>query len=196
MEAGARQELLRIARSALERAAVGSAPSKAAPAHPDLRERRAAFVSLHAADGALRGCVGVTAAESPLADVVGRMAQAAAQRDPRFSPVTPSEVSDLCLEISVLGPLERVASLDDIELGVHGLVVEGRGRRGLLLPQVATQRGWTKPRFAGHTALKAGLSPEDWRAPDITLYRFRSEVFGEAHVPLPDVPEVRSAYDE
>ena len=193
MKVGARQELLRIARSALERAALGSALPRSEPTHPDLRECRAAFVSLHRADGALRGCVGVTAAELPLADVVDRMAQAVAQRDPRFSPVKPSEVSDLCLEISVLGPLEPVASLEDIEIGVHGLVVEGRGRRGLLLPQVALQRGWSKPSFAGQVALKAGLSSEDWRAPDITLYRFRSEVFGEAPAPP---SEARSVRDE
>ena len=179
MEAGARRELLRIARSAVERAAAGSDPPLAEPTHPHLRERGAAFVSLHEADGSLRGCVGVTEPDLPLADVVGRMAHAAARRDPRFSPVTPAEVAGLSLEISVLGPLEQVDSVDDIEIGVHGLLVEGRGRRGLLLPQVAVEQGWSKPRFARHASVKAGLAQEDWRAPDVLLFRFRSEVFSE-----------------
>lgn len=107
------------------------------------------------------------------------MARAAALRDPRFSPVMPAEVSSLEVEISVLEAPLRVKALDEVEIGRHGLLVVGRGCRGLLLPQVAEERGWDAPTFAEHTCKKAGLEPKAYEADDVVLYRFGAEVFSE-----------------
>lgn len=181
MESQARQTLLDVARHAVVSAATGAAPPSADASAdlPELNEPRGAFVTLHGPGGALRGCIGTTEAKRPLFAVVQDMARAAALRDPRFPPVRPEEVDGLELEVSVLYPLERIQGLDEVEVGTHGLVVEGLGRRGLLLPQVAAERGWTPEVFVEHTCLKAGLPQDAWREEEVQLYRFRSEVFGE-----------------
>ncbi len=114
-----------------------------------------------------------------LAREVARCAVDSATRDPRFPPVGPDEVQELALEISVLGPLEEIAPRPDaFRIGVHGLVVEKGGHRGVLLPQVAGEWNWGPEEFLRHTSVKAGLAPDDWRC-GARIYRFAAEVFGE-----------------
>jgi AmmeMemoRadiSam system protein A len=103
---------------------------------------------------------------------------AACSADPRFPAVTAGELPDLDLELSLLGRLEPVSSADEIEVGRHGLVVEVGQRRGLLLPQVATEWGWDRETFLAHTCEKAGLPKEAWKR-DAKLWRFEAEVFHE-----------------
>lgn len=181
MDVSDQAALLTLARDALDAAARGN---EAAIPRPDgggavLDEPRAAFVTLHTETGALRGCVGTTAATTALFETVDQMARAAALRDPRFVRVEPTEVPSLAIEISVLDPLERIHSIDDIEIGRHGVVVEGRGRRGLLLPQVASERGWTAKTFVAMTCEKAGLPADAYPADDLSLYRFSTTVFAD-----------------
>ena len=130
--------------------------------------------------GELRGCLGTLQLQADLAGEVARCAQDSAARDPRFPPVTAGEFPDTTLEISVLGPLEPVDPLDPaaFEIGRHGLVVEQGVRRGLLLPQVATEWGWTREEFLRRTCEKAGLAGDAWRR-GAQVYRFAAEVFGE-----------------
>src|SRR5215217_323752 len=93
--------------------------------------------------GELRGCLGTLRNCAGLAAEAIRCAAESASEDPRFPPVSPRELPELALEISVLGPLEEIdPSPDAFTIGVHGLVVEQGFRRGLLLPQVATEWGW------------------------------------------------------
>lgn len=126
-----------------------------------LREPLPCFVSLHSRRGGrLRGCIGNTATDCTLLENVARFAQAAAFEDPRFRPVTENEVADLAIEISVLGPLRPLASLDDIIIGTHGLKVSDGRLSGLLLAQVAKEYGWSREEFARQTCVKAGLDPE------------------------------------
>ena len=176
-----KQCLLEIARASVATAAKGEEVDPVAPEAVDgtLLEPRAAFVTLHDEHGELRGCVGTTAAIRPLFETVHVMARAAALRDPRFTPVTEAEVDQLDIEISVLEPLEAISSLDEVEIGRHGLVVEGRGCRGLLLPQVASERGWSVPMFAAATCEKAGLDVLAYESEDVSMFRFGTEVFGE-----------------
>ena len=84
------------------------------------------------------------------------------------------------LEVSVLGPLEEIdpAASESVVIGRHGLVVELGHRRGLLLPQVATEWGWTKDQFLRQASRKAGLPDEAWRE-GARVFRFEAEVFGE-----------------
>ena len=86
----------------------------------------------------------------------------------------------MSLEVSVLGPLEPIDPTDAgaIAIGRHGLVVEQGHRRGLLLPQVATEWGWTVDEFLRQTCVKAGLAPDAWRH-GARIWRFDAEVFGE-----------------
>ena len=106
-------------------------------------------------------------------------AVSAAFRDPRFFPVRPEEMPELDLEISVMGPIEVVANIDEIEVGRDGLIIS-RGRfAGLLLPQVATEYGWDRDTFLDQTCVKAGLPPGAWRARETRIEKFAAEVFGE-----------------
>jgi len=137
----------------------------------------AAFVTLHA-HGDLRGCIGHLADDDPLGRVVPRCAVNACSQDPRFPPVVETELAAIDIEVSLLGPLERVNGAADIEIGRHGLVVELEWQRGLLLPQVAVEWKWDAETFFAHTCRKAGLAHDAWKN-GATLFRFDAEVFGE-----------------
>jgi AmmeMemoRadiSam system protein A len=130
--------------------------------------------------GELRGCLGTLENRDGLAAEIVKCAADSASRDPRFAPIAPGELPELSLEISVLGPLERIDALtpDAFTIGVHGLVVEQGKHRGLLLPQVAVEWGWTREEFLSHTCVKARLSPDAWRGAAL-VYRFGAEVFGD-----------------
>ena len=144
-----------------------------------------AFVTLHKR-GELRGCIGHLDAREPLGQVVPRVAVAASSSDPRFPPLTPDELADIDLEISLLGPLVPIAGPQDIVVGRDGLIVERGRSRGLLLPQVATEWGWNAEMFLAHTCQKAGLPKDVWRH-GATIWRFEAEVFGEGSSPSPGV---------
>jgi AmmeMemoRadiSam system protein A len=172
-----RKGLLQRARAAIARAIGAPVGAPAAPVAPeDLKA--GAFVTLRLS-GQLRGCIGYPDPLLPLVEAVERCAVSAALADPRFPPLSLSEWHEIELEISVLGPIEPVADLAEIEIGRHGLIVERGHRRGLLLPQVAIEWQWDAVEFASHTCAKAGLPHDAWRA-GARLYRFEAEVFGES----------------
>src|SRR2546425_11669628 len=113
-----------------------------------------------------------------LAETVAGCAAAAATEDPRFRPIQRPELPGLTVEISVLDILFRVEDPSQIVLGMHGLVVTGGRRRGLLLPQVAVEQGWDVETFLEETCLKAGLPP-DARKRGATVEAFSAQVFSE-----------------
>jgi AmmeMemoRadiSam system protein A len=171
-----RDALLRFARDTISAHLSGGAPPS--PVHLDESQHHAgAFVTLHA-DGDLRGCIGQPGSEGPLDAVVGHCAVAAATEDPRFPPLTADELPQVNIEISVLTPIRQVDDVREIEVGRDGLIVQDGIRRGLLLPQVAAERGWDRDTFLSHTCLKAGLRPDAWRA-GAKISRFQAEVFSE-----------------
>lgn len=176
-----RAALLRSAREAIRGhlEARAEMPWMPAPPDPVTADATGVFVTIKRG-GQLRGCLGVLQLQGTLAEEVVRCARDSATADPRFAPMTPDEIEDMSLEISVLGPLERVDPLDEdsVEIGRHGLVVEMNGRRGLLLPQVATEWGWTREQFLRQTCRKAGLPEDAWRN-GAHVFRFDAEVFGE-----------------
>ena len=92
--------------------------------------------------------------------------------------MTLEELPDLYVEISLLGALEPIAP-EDVQLGVHGLVLRHRGRSGLLLPQVPVELDWDRQTFLDHTCVKAGLPAGSWNHPDAELLGFTATVFGE-----------------
>jgi AmmeMemoRadiSam system protein A len=174
-----RAELLRVARESLKKHFAGHGPYEPEPLTPTLGEHRGAFVTLHQARGGdLRGCVGMMRSEEPLVHTVARMAVSAAVDDGRFEPVTETELPELQIEISALGPLEPICP-EEVEVGRHGLLISHRGHRGVLLPQVPVEHHWDRETFLEHTCLKAGLAPATWKEDDVDLLGFTAEVFGE-----------------
>ena len=124
---------------------------------------RGAFVTLNR-HRQLRGCIGEIAPARPLCRVVVDRARSAALDDPRFHPVTPTELDELEIEVSVLTPPVPVASADEIQPGLHGVILQKRGRAAVFLPQVATEQGWDRDTMLTQLARKAGLAPDDWKA--------------------------------
>jgi AmmeMemoRadiSam system protein A len=171
-----REGLLQRARAAIERA-IGAPITRVSDVALSTDVVAGAFVTLRA-DGVLRGCIGYPEADLPLLEVVERCAVSAATRDPRFAPVTIAEWNGVSVEISVLGPVERIAGPSAIEIGRHGVIVDGQHRRGLLLPQVAVEQRWTAADLVSQVCLKAGLPRDAWRS-GAELFRFEADVFGE-----------------
>ena len=183
LDADAREALLRIARDAIlahvMRDPFDFAQGRPAETWPPALATTLAgvFVSIHK-HGDLRGCIGHIEADRPLAHVVAQCAVSACTSDPRFPAVSAGELPEIRIELSVLGPLETITGPDAIEVGRHGLLVEGDGRRGLLLPQVAVEWKWDAPTFLAQTCRKAGLPMDAWQR-GATVWRFEADVFGE-----------------
>jgi uncharacterized protein len=175
-----------IAAALLPPAARAGRPVPAEPAGSVFEEPRGVFVTLkqYPSDD-LRGCIGYPLPVLPLRTAIANVAVAAATEDPRFPAVRASEVAELTLEVSVLTvpvpvtgrtPAEIVAA---IRVGRDGLIVEGRGASGLLLPQVAPEQGWTAEELLDGTCEKAGLPAGAWRDPGVRVRRFEAEIFAE-----------------
>jgi AmmeMemoRadiSam system protein A len=167
--------LLTLARAALvARVRCTPAPD---PGTTEGEVRQGAFVTIFC-KGELRGCLGRLTTDLALADLVCRLAEEVADSDPRFDPVLPGELGDVDLEISVLTPEWEIHSIDEIEVGRHGLIVEHGVNRGLLLPQVPIEHGWDRDTFVAQACVKAGLSADAWQR-GVRLFVFEAQVFGE-----------------
>jgi MEMO1 family protein len=132
-----------------------------------------AFVTLKI-DGNLRGCIGnfnMTDDPQPLYKVVAESAISSAFEDPRFNPLTKEEFRNTSMEITVLGPLKRINSINEIVLGKHGIYIKKGQRAGTMLPQVATENGWTVEEFLGFTSRdKAGIGWDGWKDAELYIY--------------------------
>ena len=176
---GERERLLRLVRAAVEAKVRRQAPP---PRPPDLvAVGSGVFVSLHC-DHRLRGCLGSLESGSDLVPSIVRLAEEVTHLDHRFPPVAQDELPRLSIELSILTPREIVTDVRAIEIGRDGLVVEQGSRRGLLLPQVATDHGWDRETFLAQTCVKAGLPSDAWQR-GATVSRFSAEVFGEPSGP-------------
>jgi AmmeMemoRadiSam system protein A len=174
-----RRELLELARRAVQAAVAAGTRPPWPRGEPELAAPGAAFVTLRERDtGDLRGCRGEIVAVRPLAESVIEGAIAAAIDDPRFPPVRDSEVDGLSIEISVLTPM-TVAAPDQVDVDRHGVMITCRGRRGLLLPQVAGELGWNREQLLEGVCRKAGLPAEAWRRQDARLEVFEADVWDE-----------------
>jgi AmmeMemoRadiSam system protein A len=171
--------LLALARRAIA-AALAGAPAPEIPDVPGTRLCGGAFVTLEE-EGDLRGCIGRVAGDRTLGDVVRDVAVSAACDDPRFPAVVPDELAELRIEISVLGEPAPIEPVDPARLviGRDGLLVRRGSALGVLLPQVALERGWGPEAFLAAACRKAGLGPRAWREPGTQVFTFQADVFGE-----------------
>ena len=151
-----------------------------------VQRNHGAFVTIKR-HGQLRGCIGHTKNDCPLVQSVQHNTLSAALRDPRFKPMTADELDGTHIEISALAdgdepgsPFRRIRGPEDINIGTDGLFIRRTNERGgILLPQVATDRGWDAKAFLSATCMKAGYSPNAWMNPDAEIFIFRAQVFGE-----------------
>lgn len=169
--------LLKMARKSIETYVRDNQKPQFDADSPALAEDSGAFVTIHK-NGTLRGCIGTFASPNPLYRTVTEMAVSAAVNDPRFPPLSPAELDEISLEISVLSPLKEIKDPEEIVIGRHGLyIIKGR-QRGVLLPQVAIEHNMDREEFLENTCLKAGLRPGDWKN-GATIFTFEAEIFKE-----------------
>jgi len=173
---------LSLARRALVKA-IALKEDEPVPLPPVFREQRGVFVTLKR-NGELRGCIGFPHPVYALEKALRSAAIAAATEDPRFPPVSPDELGDLTIEVTVLTPPERLSCEASerhraVEVGRHGIIIAGFGCQGLLLPQVATEYGWESATFLDHTCMKAGLPPGCWTREDTEVMVFEGQIFTE-----------------
>jgi AmmeMemoRadiSam system protein A len=172
-----RKELLKIARETIAGYVTNGKVPVVVSTSPGLNLHTGCFVTVKQ-KGALRGCIGNFVSEQPLYLLVQEMAISAATRDPRFYPMKAHDLDDFTLDISVLSPLEKAASVEEIRVGIHGIYIVKGSSRGVLLPQVATENGWNRDQFLQHTCIKAGLPEDAWQG-ECDIYIFSAQVFGD-----------------
>ncbi len=174
-----RKILLNAARKSIESIFTGE---KVPPAdytkYPVLAKNLGAFVTL-TINKRLRGCIGYIVSGKPLYETVCDAAISAAINDPRFPPLSESELNLIDIEISILSEPFPMNSYDDIIVGKHGLILEEPGRRALLLPQVPIEHNMTKEQFLSALCEKAGLFGDCWKQKQLNISLFTAEVFSE-----------------
>ncbi len=171
--------LLKLTRDTIENYIIKGIIPRFESDDPAFNQKAGAFVTLHKS-GELRGCIGIIESNRKLYETIIEMAIEAARNDPRFQPVNEYELKDIDIEISVLTPPQKIQSLDDIELGRHGVIIKKGFASGVFLPQVAKETGWTKEEFLRHLCRdKAGLPEEAFKDKNTQIYIFEAEVFGE-----------------
>ena len=184
-----RRTLLEIGHRAVILAVEKRASYRVYPVPPgNLSEPGGVFVTLRRGKR-LRGCIGRLMTIEPLAQAVADAARSSAIEDPRFSSVTTEELPALEIEISVLSAFENIDAAG-IVVGMHGLLIRRGNERGVLLPQVAREYGWTAERFLNETCVKAGLPPNCWRDPGTEILGFTADVFSSM-----EFPEIKSGAD-
>jgi AmmeMemoRadiSam system protein B/AmmeMemoRadiSam system protein A len=175
-----KEELLAMARQTIAHFLETGAFPHVTVTQTGLLQERGAFVTLKKR-GELRGCIGHLIGDRPLYLVVQSVAVSAAVADQRFPPVTGEELSDLEIEISVLSPLKQVENVDQIQVGLHGVIIRRSLNQAVYLPQVAAEQGWGREEMLENLCLKASLSEDAWKKEGTRFYVFTAEVFGEGN---------------
>ncbi len=133
----------------------------------------------------LRGCIGYPYPTTALVEAVIDSAIAAATQDPRFYPLTLSELGNVVFEVSVLTPPEKIEVqkpdeyVAKVNVGEDGLIVEKGMFKGLLLPQVPVEWEWNAEEFLCQCCIKAGLTPDSWLTKGAKIYKFQAIIFEE-----------------
>ncbi|MDR0911446.1 MAG: TIGR00296 family protein [Methanobrevibacter sp.] len=147
-------------------------------------ENLGVFVTINK-NNQLRGCIGYSHPVDSLIELTISSAIAAGFEDPRFPSLSPDEIKDIKLEITILTKPELIKIykpseyFDHIKVGKDGLIVEKGYNKGLLLPQVATEYGWDAKEFLEETCQKAGLPKDAYLEIDTLIYKFQGLIFKE-----------------
>jgi len=179
---------VRLARGTIEARILGNGNGPEIPREEPFTELRGVFVTINRAKpGAerLRGCIGFPYPVKPLGVAIREAAIAAATEDPRFPPLSKSELGEVVVEVSILtSPRPLVAGTprdlpSKVRIGTDGLIISRFGMSGLLLPQVATEFGMDQVEFLSQACMKAGLPPDSWLERGTEIQTFQAEIFAE-----------------
>ncbi len=188
LQAEVGKSAVRLARESIEARISGKGRVPEAPAEKPFTELRGVFVTINragAAEERLRGCIGFPYPVKPLGVAIREAAIAAATEDPRFPPLSKSELGGVVVEVSILTPPHQLVAgtpsdlPSKVRIGVDGLIISRFGMSGLLLPQVATEFGLDQVEFLSQACMKAGLSPDSWLDNETEVQTFQAEIFAE-----------------
>lgn len=175
--------LLRFTADVLKKCVVGRSSAEPTALPTELAERKVlgTFVTLKR-QGALRSCCGSLGQLTPLQQSLVHSAERTASDDPRFPPISPSELPYLDLDVWLLSNMQPMAAkgLDRVAaviIGKHGLQIARGSSRGLLLPGVAVDNGFSAEEFLRQTCRKAGLPPTAWKDDDVQLWTFEGTAY-------------------
>jgi len=181
--------LVKLARKAVKEHLENGKRVKPPPETPKkLFTKSGVFVTISTVKGTqktLRGCIGYPQPLYPLVEATIDSAISAATQDPRFYPMSASELDEVVFEVNVLTPPELVVANKPVEypqkikVGEDGLIIEKGFAKGLLLPQVPVEWGWDEEEFLCQCCIKAGLPPDGWLTHGARVFKFRAIVFEE-----------------
>ena len=177
-------QAVRMARDVLDRHVTGEEDTEYTVPESFLK-KAGAFVTLQLFPaGMLRGCIGYPYPIFPLWDTIARSAKSAASQDHRFNPVSKKELDNIIVEVSMLSQPVRLQGhgreiLKQIVVGRDGIMVEFGSSKGLLLPQVALEWGWTSQEFLEETCMKGRLPATMWKDPRLKIFKFTADIFHE-----------------
>tara|TARA_Y100000034_G_scaffold4244_1_gene5006 strand:- start:830 stop:1366 length:537 start_codon:yes stop_codon:yes gene_type:complete len=143
---------------------------------PYFNEKAGVFVTLNK-NGMNRGCIGIIIPVDILARNIITSTRNSAD-DNRFPPVRAEEVDELEVEVSILSP-PKESKLEEIEIGNHGLIVEGGGKSAIYLPQVAPEQGWTFDQWLDSLCEKATLPTRYWKEKEARFRTFTAHIIKE-----------------
>lgn len=180
--------LVKTARFAVEEHLSGVKPKTSENASSELMAERGVFVTLldNSRANSLRGCIGIPQPSLPLIEQTKIAAVEAATSDYRFQPIRLDEARNrIVFEVTVLSTLEPIWVKNPLDLrenvivGRDGLVIDGIGSRGLLLPQVAVDEGFDSEEYLSQCCIKADLPPDAWLTGNVKVSRFQGQIFSE-----------------
>lgn len=172
-----KKELLQLARRTIETYLRDGNKEVPETSNQKFLEQRGVFVTLHKHED-LRGCIGYPLPVKPLIEAVVDNAVSSATEDPRFNTVTFGELDHIDIEISILTVPQKVAGVEDVQVGRDGIIISKGFMRGLLLPQVPVEQGWDLEEYISHGCMKAGLPMDEWQR-GVQIETFQGTVFGE-----------------
>ncbi len=193
-----KQEWLSLAKSAILEGLWQSTLGNYKPISKQLQMPWAAFVTLKKWSdkrGELRWCIWSLIPTRFLCQDIIQNAKNAAFRDPRFSPLSLSELSQPhFLEISVLSSPYEVKFeninqlLDSLRKQKPGVIIELWWKQATFLPSVWEELP-DEEQFLIHLLLKAGINPQEFvRNFDIAnIHFYDSEEFGESWDKILDI---------
>lgn len=166
MESQKEHPLVQLARETVESYVRHKKIPKPKEYTPEMMESAGVFVCIKKF-GELRGCIGTFEPTTQnVAEEVIRNAVNSATQDPRFPPVNDTELTNLSYTVDLLTKPQPVEDKSKLDAKRYGIIVESRGRRGLLLPDLEGVE--TVDDQINICRQKAGISPYD----PIKLYRF------------------------
>jgi hypothetical protein len=171
-----KQELLALSRRVLDSFVKTGAAAEEDCSDANYLQSAGVFVTLKKGDE-LRGCIGFIEPVASIWDGIVENTIAAASTDPRFAAVAEEELPEITIEISILTK-SKECSLEEIEIGKDGVVLQQGVKKATYLPQV-WETFKTKEEFMPSLCEKAGLESDCYTQSNTKFYKYQATAFSE-----------------